>query len=161
MIRCYYINHRGLNFNQDNKVQNKNLSKDDFSYIKNVKSRWRDMDAIGHINNAIYLTYFETVRVDYLHELGFELLKRGNDVGVILASMKIDYLIQSLHPNTFSIGCRITRLGTKSFDLYSAIFDVKNINPVVVGVFTLVMFNYKTQKTIDLTDNIKNSYNPF
>ena len=53
------------------------------------------MDAIGHINNAIYLTYFETVRVDYLHELGFELLKRGNDEGVILASMKIDLAVSS------------------------------------------------------------------
>ena len=53
------------------------------------------MDAIGHINHAIYLTYFETVRVDYLNELGFDLLKRGMDKGVILASMKIDYLRQS------------------------------------------------------------------
>jgi len=61
-------------------------------YLHQVKTRWRDMDAIGHINHATYLTYFETARVDFLNKLGFDLLKRGLDSSVILASMKIDYL---------------------------------------------------------------------
>ena len=67
-----------------------NLTQKDFKYIQEIKTRWRDMDAIGHINHATYLTYFETVRVDFLNKLGFDLLKRGMDVGVILASMKIE-----------------------------------------------------------------------
>ena len=133
----------------------------DFEFVKKVNTRWRDMDAIGHINHATYLTYFETTRVDFLNELGFDSLKRGVDKGVILASMKIDYLEQSSHPREFNIGCRITRLGNKSFDLFSAIFDLKLSNPVVVGVFTLVTFDYKSQKSIVLTDNIKSNFLPF
>ena len=133
----------------------------DFEFVKKVNTRWRDMDAIGHINHATYLTYFETTRVDFLNELGFDSLKRGVDKGVILASMKIDYLEQSSHPREFNIGCRITRLGNKSFDLFSAIFDLKLSNPVVVGVFTLVTFDYISQKSILLTDNIKSNFLPF
>ena len=49
----------------------------------------------------------------------------------------------------------------KSFDLCSAIFDLKLSNPVVVGVFTLVTFDYKSQKSIVLTDNIKSNFLPF
>jgi len=138
-----------------------NLMQNDFEFVKKVNTRWRDMDAIGHINHATYLTYFETTRVDFLNELGFDSLKRGVDKGVILASMKIDYLEQSSHPREFNIGCRITRLGNKSFDLFSAIFDLKLSNPVVVGVFTLVTFDYKSQKSIVLTDNIKSNFLPF
>ncbi|MFL3052227.1 MAG: acyl-CoA thioesterase [Candidatus Neomarinimicrobiota bacterium] len=138
-----------------------NLMQNDFEFVKKVNTRWRDMDAIGHINHATYLTYFETTRVDFLNELGFDSLKRGVDTGVILASMKIDYLEQSSHPREFNIGCRITRLGNKSFDLCSAIFDLKLSNPVVVGVFTLVTFDYKSQKSIVLTDNIKSNFLPF
>ena len=119
------------------------------------------MDAIGHINNATYLTYFETARVDFLKQLGFDLLKRDVDNSVILASMKVDYIKQSVHPAIYNIGCRITRLGSKSFDLFSAIFVEQELNPIVFGVFTLVAFNYKTQKTIPLNEDIISNYLPF
>ena len=141
------MSHHGYSYNLGNNLDYKTLTQTDFIFIKNVDSRWRDMDAIGHINNATYLTYFETARVDFLKQLGFDLLKRDVDNSVILASMKVDYIKQSVHPSTYNIGCRITRLGNKSFDLFSAIFVEQELNPIVFGVFTLVAFNYKTQKT--------------
>ena len=139
----------------------KTLTQKDFIFMKNVDSRWRDMDAIGHINHATYLTFFETARVDFLKQLGFDLLKRDVDNSVILASMKVDYIKQSVHPSKYNIGCRITRLGNKSFDLFSAIFVKQDLNPIVFGVFTLVAFNYKTQKTIPLNEDIISNYSPF
>lgn len=139
----------------------KTLTQKDFIFIKNVDSRWRDMDAIGHINHATYLTIFETARVVFLKNLGFDSLKRDIDNGVILASMKIDYVKQSTHPSKYIVGCRITRLGNKSFDLLSAIFVKKELNPIVFGVFTLVAFNYNTQKTIPLNEDIISDFSPF
>ena len=32
--------------------------------------RWGDMDAMGHVNNAVYFRYFETVRIDWLRSIG-------------------------------------------------------------------------------------------
>lgn len=155
------MSHHGYSYNLGNNLDYKTLTQTDFIFIKNVDSRWRDMDAIGHINNATYLTYFETARVDFLKQLGFDLLKRDVDNSVILASMKVDYIKQSVHPATYNIGCRITRLGNKSFDLFSAIFVEQELNPIVFGVFTLVAFNYKTQKTIPLNEDIISNYLPF
>ena len=155
------MSHHGYSYNLGNNLDYKTLTQTDFIFIKNVDSRWRDMDAIGHINNATYLTYFETARVDFLKQLGFDLLKRDVDNSVILASMKVDYIKQSVHPSTFNIGCRITRLGNKSFDLFTAIFVEQELNPIVFGVFTLVAFNYKTQKTIPLNEDITSNYLPF
>ena len=155
------MSHHGYSYNLGNNLDYKTLTQTDFIFIKNIDSRWRDMDAIGHINNATYLTYFETARVDFLKQLGFDLLKRDVDNSVILASMKVDYIKQSVHPSTYNIGCRITRLGNKSFDLFSAIFVEQELNPIVFGVFTLVAFNYKTQKTIPLNEDIISNYLPF
>ena len=138
----------------------KKLTTKDFHFIKTIESRWRDMDAIRHINNATYLNYFETTRVEYLSTLGFDLVRWESDSSVILASMKIDYLKQSTHPSIYEIGCRITRLGTKSFDILSVIFDSESGFPIVAGIFTLVTFDYKTQQTIPISDAIKNSYSP-
>ena len=161
MIQSYSMNHHGLSYNQGSSMDYKKLNQKDFIFIKNVESRWRDMDAIGHINNATYLTYFETARVDFLKQLGFDLLKRDVDSSVILASMKVDYIKQSTHPSKYSIGCRITRLGNKSFDLLSTIFVKEESSPIVIGVFTLVAFNYKTQKSIPLNKDIISNYLPF
>ena len=161
MTLLCYMKKNGYSYSQGNSMDYKNVTQENFKYLQFIQTRWRDMDAIGHINHAIYLTYFETVRVNYLNELGFDLLKRGMDKGVILASMKIDYWRQSTYPSNFNIGCRIIRIGHKSFDLFSAIFDDSETRPITSGIFTLVTFDYKLQKTISITDNIKNNYLPF
>ena len=99
------------------------LRREDFNYLKSIQSRWVDMDALRHINNAVYLSYFESARVEFLDSLGININRWEGDKSVILAKMEIDYLSQSSYPNTYDVGCRISRLGTKSFDIFSAIFD--------------------------------------
>ena len=139
----------------------KAFRRSDFEYHTLIEARWRDMDGLRHINHAIYLTYFETGRIQYWAHLGWDLNEWEAEVGTILASMKIDYIQQSIFPNTYEIGNRVIRLGNKSFDVFSAIFEKENEVPVVIGVFTVVAFEYKTQKTTQVPEIIKNAYNPF
>jgi len=49
-----------------------------------LEVRWRDVNALGHVNNAVYFNYLEQVRLHYMRELGF-LLPNSTDVGVIIA----------------------------------------------------------------------------
>jgi acyl-CoA thioester hydrolase len=53
--------------------------------------RWSDMDAYGHVNNVVYLTYLEEARVDMLFTLGAELGARALSEGVLVARHEIDY----------------------------------------------------------------------
>ena len=46
------------------------LKREDFYFFKSIESRWSDMDALRHINNAVYLSYFESARVEFLDSLG-------------------------------------------------------------------------------------------
>ena len=138
----------------------KNLKLNDYDFTFPVASRWRDMDAIGHINNETILSYFEDVRVRYLSSLSIDINNQSESNSVILASMKIDYYNQVNYPDIFDVGCRIIRVGTKSFDLLSSIFLKDSDKTLVSGLFTIVCFDYVEQKTIVVPDIIKNQLNP-
>ena len=138
-----------------------NLKRGDFSFIKSVEARWVDMDALRHINNSVYLSYFESARVEFLDSLGININRWEGDESVILGKMEITYLKQSSYPNIYDVGCRISRLGTKSFDIFSAIFDKKSLTPIVTGTFVTVAFNYKSQETILIPKAVKDAFEPF
>ena len=138
----------------------KNLKLKDYNFTFTVASRWRDMDAIGHINNETILSYFEDVRVRYLSSLSIDINSQSESNSVILASMKIDYYRQVNYPDIFDVGCRIIRIGTKSFDLFSSIFLKDSDKTLVSGLFTIVCFDYVEQKTIVVHDIIKDQLNP-
>ena len=138
----------------------KKLKLNDYDFTFPVASRWRDMDAIGHINNETILSYFEDVRVRYLSSLSIDINSQRESNSVILASMKIDYYRQVSYPDIFDVGCRIIRIGTKSFDLLSSIFLKDYDKTLVSGLFTIVCFDYVEQKTIVVPDIIKNQLNP-
>ncbi len=41
----------------------------DFHYLTPFDVRFRDLDSLGHVNNAVYLTYFEIARIGYWRKL--------------------------------------------------------------------------------------------
>ena len=93
-----------------------NLNK--FPFKHKVQTRWKDMDAFGHINNAVYLTYYEDARTTH-----FKRWKLDNkNKSIIVASIHIDYFNQIKHPSRITIGSKISRIGNTSFDIESSIF---------------------------------------
>lgn len=87
-----------------------------------VDVRYSDIDAMGHVNNAVYATYFEQGRMDYFEEL---LEADLSQEGAVLAALSVDYLrpIELDHgPVTVSID--VPRVGTTSlpmeYELYRA-----------------------------------------
>jgi acyl-CoA thioester hydrolase len=83
------------------------------SFTKKVEIRWRDMDAFKHVNNAVYLTYLEEARDEWLVEVlgnGFML----NDF--VLARCAIDYRSPLTQDDgEVTVELRLKRIGTSSF----------------------------------------------
>lgn len=114
-----------------------------------METRWKDLDAMGHINNSVFLTYLESSRINLFKQLKFK------DVPFIMASIKLDYLKQIKHPSKLVIGNKISRLGNKSFDILSGIFVENDLEPAAIAVITCVCFDYKKQETISVPKEIK------
>ena len=136
-------------------MEKQKYTRNDFEHWGSLQTRWRDLDAMGHINHAAYLTFMENARLEFYESLGFTSRNNGQVDGIILASMNIQYHEQVNHPSDLDIGQQIVRVGNKSFDMSTAIFLKDRDSPVLSAIFTLVSFNYKLNQSIPVPDLIR------
>ena len=127
----------------------KNIQKSDFKFFIELDVRWADMDCIGHVNNATFLTYVETSRIKLLEKLGF------TDVHIIMASIKIDYVNQLKYPSIMEIGQKISRLGNSSFDILTGIYNKDSGELITISTTTLVCYDYNSQKSLKIPTEIR------
>jgi len=134
---------------------NLNITIDDFPFTHEIKTRWRDLDAFRHVNNATFLSYIEDARILFFKRWSINLKEKS----LIVASVKIDYISQLEHPSDIIIGQKISRLGTKSFDVQSAIFTKNDKRLVCTSTVTTVCFNFLKNKSVKVFKEIKEDYN--
>ena len=136
------------------------LRRSDFDYWSGINTRWRDMDSLGHINHAVYLTYMESARVDVYQELGYSGIRKEQEESTILGSMEVNYHFQVNHPAELEIGHRICRVGSKSFDMIAAIFVKNEVGPGCTTLFKMVSYSYIKDSTIPVPDIIRDNCRP-
>jgi acyl-CoA thioester hydrolase len=118
-----------------------------YRYVHSQEVAFRDLDAFGHVNNGVYLTYIENARIGYARDvLGIERLE---GLLMIVASVKIDFRSRANLGETLEIGARTTKVGTKSFDLEHEIRS-QNGRLVAEAETTLVAFDYETDRTMPI-----------
>jgi acyl-CoA thioester hydrolase len=126
-----------------------NLEEEKAKYTFSMKLdiRWSDMDEMRHVNNAVYLTYFEQARVYYFQEA---CQWNWKELGVILASAHVDYIRPVVFPNATYVHVRTSKLGNKSFDLHYLITSVVDgVEQLTTnGYTTMVLYDYETNKSI-------------
>jgi acyl-CoA thioester hydrolase len=120
-----------------------------FRFVHAQEVTFRDLDVFGHVNNAVYLTYIENARLGYLREaLGVESLE---DLLVILAKVGIDFRSRASLGEVLEIGARVSRIGTKSFDVDHEVRG-PDARLVAVASTTLVTFDYRGDTTMPVPD---------
>ncbi len=92
----------------------------DYPIQTHDKLRYADTDKQGHINNAVYSTFFETGRTETFSQAHDA---AGNSDGeFVIAKITIEYLKEIHWPGIVEIGSRIQRVGNSSLILEQAIF---------------------------------------
>src|SRR5262249_60694616 len=84
-------------------------------FVHREPVRFRDLDPMGHVNNAVYLTYVESARVAFLEHLGAA--KTLDELAIIVARAEIDFRAPVRFGDEVEVTTRATRFGGKSFDL--------------------------------------------
>ena len=120
-----------------------------FRFVHGQEVTFRDLDVFGHVNNAVYLTYVENARIGYMHDvLGVE---SPEDLLVIVAKVNIDFRSRASLGEVLEIGARVSRIGTKSFDLDHEVRG-PDARLVAVASTTLVTFDYRGDTTMPVPD---------
>lgn len=127
----------------------------DYQTITTLPIQWCDMDAFGHVNNVVYIQWFESARIDLLNGLQSIVSMKAGGIAPILASVKCDYKKQLHFPDTVHIGSRTTRLGRSSVDVEHAVYSEKLQAVAAVGTSVLVVFDYATQRPVRIPDQLR------
>jgi acyl-CoA thioester hydrolase len=126
-----------------------------FHYELSVEVRFRDTDAMGHVNNAVYLTYFEAARAGYYRAVtgrSFDGIA-DDPVSLILARAAVDFRAQAYFGERLLVACRASWVGRSSFALEYRITAAEH-SPrgagrlVAEGETILVTFDYATQRPV-------------
>ncbi|MFB3827542.1 MAG: acyl-CoA thioesterase [Bryobacteraceae bacterium] len=126
-----------------------------YPVLTSIPLNWGDQDALGHVNNTMYLRWSETARVDYLLRIGLWQMLAAEQVGPILASISCNYRRPLNYPDTVLVGARITRIGNSSMRMEHCIESLA-LGVVAAEVeSTLVVMDYKTNKPIPVPQQIR------
>ena len=125
------------------------LNYDGFRHQCAIQLRFKDIDALGHVNNANHFSYLEIARVKYFNEV----VSPDNDwqkEGFLLAKVNIDYLRPIYLNDEVNVFTRCPRIGNKSFDLeYAIVKRVDNEYQLLATAMSVnVCFDFKIQKSI-------------
>ncbi len=123
-----------------------------------IQIRFKDIDKLGHVNNANHITYFEFARVDYFAAFEKDDIKIDwVNEGVILAKIEMEYKHPILLEDAVFVYTWVSKMGTKSFEMSCSI--IKDENGIEIelakGLAIIVCFNYKTNQTILIPEKWK------
>jgi len=122
-----------------------------------IQIRFKDVDRLGHVNNANHITYFELARVEYFNALMGDAKIDWENESLILAKMEMEYKQPILLEDKVFVYTWVSRIGTKSFDMSCTIVrEVDGIETEAAkGLAVIVCFNYKTNKSIPVPEEWK------
>jgi|TARA_B100001105_G_C22002542_1_gene277981 acyl-CoA thioester hydrolase len=122
------------------------------NFSHRIEVRFRDCDAMGHVNNAVYFTYFEQARIMMADTLGLRRSLEDTGLGLILAHASCDYKAQVLFGDVIDVRVAVTAIGRSSFTGEYEIRRVKDDSVVATGKSIQVVFDYATGKAISIPD---------
>lgn len=131
----------------------------DFPHRLRQKVRFGDTDAMGHMNNARYLTFCESARVDYWERVTgrpFAIVTHGATESMILADIKVTFRSPAFAGEVLTVETRCSGIGRTSFTLEHRITapqsDRGEARLVATAEAVQVLFDYRSERPMTIPD---------
>ena len=119
-----------------------------------IPIRWGDMDAMGHLNNASYFRFFETVRIDWFRSLGLRL--DPSSEGIVIVNAFCNFIKQLEYPGDVLAKHYVANSGRSSFEAYITLERIDDPGVVCAsGGAKTVWVNYAQQKSVPLPESLR------
>lgn len=114
-------------------------------FTTDIQMRFRDIDGMGHVNNAVYLSYIELARTQfYMHQANKRTL---DEIDFILAHVEIDFESQAIWGDPIQVAVWPSKIGTSSFTLSYEVRDTRSGRILARAKSVLVSYDYDTKKS--------------
>lgn len=123
-----------------------------FKHKTEIQLRFKDVDMMGHVNNANYFSFAELARLRYFDQVVGEDTDWHTQHGLILARFEIDLRQALSYGDKVFVYTRCSRLGNKSFDL-SFVMTIENDSEVVTaaeGKSVIACYDYELKASKEI-----------
>lgn len=131
----------------------------DFRCIHWFRVPFCDVDMMQHVNNASYVVWAETARCEYFDEVMKQEIT--GPTGIILAHLEFDYYSPLDFREEVAVGCRISRVGKKSFDFVNEIWSERRQVMAARGLTTMVAYDYEKLQSIAIPERWREIVNAY
>ncbi|MCC4625419.1 acyl-CoA thioesterase [Xanthomonas hortorum pv. gardneri] len=141
---------------QENREEEGKLMSEEHKVLARIpiSVRWRDMDSMGHVNNAKYISYLEEARVRWM--LGVEGVSMTDRIAPVVAATNVNYKRPLVWPNDILVELFVERLGSSSITIGHRILDQKDEGVLYSdGNVVVVWIDTQTGKSASLPDAVR------
>lgn len=112
-------------------------------FVHPLEVRFRDLDALGHVNNAVMVTYLEVARWQWWR--AWLAGRPFDEEGFLIARVEVDYRQPILITDEVRVEVHCSRVGTTSFDLLYRVFRAQDGATLAEARTVQVMLDFATQ----------------
>jgi acyl-CoA thioester hydrolase len=138
-----------------------------YTALVQIPVAWGEMDALGHVNNIVYLRYFETTRIRLCEQIDFGVPNVANlgstganadATGPILGGIACKYKLPVTYPDVLWAGSRVQAAGIHEFgfDVQHIVVSTRHERTAAEGTAAIVCYDYALQKKARLKESLKN-----
>lgn len=121
-------------------------NKESFAHWTELPVRFRDLDALNHVNNAVFNTYFEEARINFINEVPEFQASMSEGKSFILVHLELEYIRPIELHETLLIGTSVEEYGNTSIKAFQAIYSKGNSELKAVAKTTGTWFDLEAQE---------------
>ncbi len=120
---------------------------EEFRFVQRFRVPLGDIDMLQHVNNVAYVRWLETARCEYFADVIGEPIDGSR--GIVQAKLEITYERQIRYRELVAVGCRISRIGTKSFDFAYEVWSETDGRRCARALAPMVAYDHALRRSIE------------
>jgi len=126
-----------------------------------VPVAWGDMDTYGHVNNTVYLRWFESGRMKFFEQVRVPMRNATQTCAPILARTSCNFLAPVVYPDTVTVHTALSRIGTKSFTMSYRVHSRALDTTAAEGDGTIVWYDYEANASVAVPQDLRERLEPY
>lgn len=131
-----------------------------FHHVTPIQLRFNDFDALGHVNNSVYLSFYDIGKTNYFQEV-LPNINIDNKIGVVIADIHVSFLLPVFPGEEVAVETAVTEIGNKSFKLFQQLIDTNTREVKCIAKTVMVCFDARTKTTTLISDEWKKAIADF
>lgn len=117
-----------------------------------VQPRFNDFDPMGHVNNTIFMNYFDIGKVDYFRAVWNTEIVDWKEIGLVIARVETDFISPILMGERIIVRTTILRIGNKSLELAQQLINADTDQLKAAARTIMVGFDVNTNSAEPITE---------